>query len=50
MGSIQKDLFDLIYDVEKLRKLPANPKLDNPRILQKRSRLQAFGRRRVGSG
>lgn len=50
MGSIQKDFFDLIYDVEKLRKLPANPKLDNPRILQKRSLLQAFGGRRVGSG
>lgn len=35
MGSIQKDLFDLIYDVEKLRKLLANPNLDNPSILQK---------------
>lgn len=44
MGSIQKDLFDLIYDVEKLRKLPANPKLDNPRFLQQWSWLQALGR------
>lgn len=36
MGSIQKDLFDLIYDVEKLRKLLANPNLDNPSILKKK--------------
>lgn len=35
MGSIEKDLFDLIYDVEKLRKLLANPNLDNPSVLQK---------------
>lgn len=37
MGSIQKDLFDLIYDVEKLRKLLANPNLDNPSILKKKN-------------
>lgn len=37
MGSIQKDLFDLIYDVKKLRKLLANPNLDNPSILQKKN-------------
>lgn len=49
MGSIQKDLFDLIYDVEKLRKLPANPEFDNPRFLQERSRLEALSGRRVGS-
>lgn len=36
MGSIQKDLFDLIYDVEKLRKFLANPNLDNHSILQKK--------------
>lgn len=48
MGSIQKDLFDLIYDVKKLRKLLANPNLDNPSILQKKkSLLEAYGRRAV---
>lgn len=49
MGSIQKDLFDLIYDVEKLRKLLANPNLDNPSILKKKiikSLLKAY----VGRG
>lgn len=48
MGSIQKDLFDLIYDVEKLRKLLANPNLDNPSILKKiiiKSLLKAYVRR-----
>lgn len=36
MGSIQKDLFDLIYDVEKLRKLLANPNPDNLSIKKKK--------------
>lgn len=49
MGSIRKDLFDLIYDVGKLRKLPANPKVGNPRFLQERSWLEEFSGRRVGS-
>lgn len=47
MGSIQKDLFDLIYDVKKLRKLLANPNLDNPSILKKKSLLEAYSRRAV---
>lgn len=47
MGSIEKDLFDLIYDVEKLRKLLANPNLDNPSVLQKKSELRAYSRRDV---
>lgn len=54
MGSIQKDLFDLIYDVEKLRKLLANPNLDNPSILQKhhcskRTAGEPFYQGRTGS-
>lgn len=42
MGSIQKDLFDLIYDVEKLRKLLANPNLDNPSILKKKKKKNCY--------
>lgn len=49
MGSIQKDLSDLIYDVEKVRKSPANPEFGDPRFLQERSRLEAFRGKRAGS-
>lgn len=50
MGSIQKDLFDLIYDVEKLRKLLANPNLDNPSILQKSYSLKVRAGKRFSQG